>query len=131
MPLTKALAQAHLEQARANYILYHQLRAEGRHRDWSLTLLFYTALQLIQAYAVERENSPFDIPHGHDRRRLYVQSQLNAVWPDYRTLENASQVARYEQGQPDPSEADLQRRFEQEFTAIRQLIEVRAGFQLE
>ena len=64
MPLTKPLAQAHLDQARANYLLYRQLRAEGQHRDWAITLLFYTALQLIQSYAVESAATSFDIPEG-------------------------------------------------------------------
>jgi hypothetical protein len=131
MPLTKPLAQAHLEQARANHLLYQELRAAGRHRDWAITLLFYTVLQLIQAYAVERAATPFDVPRGHERRRLYVQGQLNAIWPDYRVLENASQVARYEQDQPDPTEVELQRRFEREFSTIRRFIETRAGVRLE
>jgi len=60
-----------------------------------------------------------------------VQARLNAIWPDYRALENASQVARYEQDQPDPTESELQWRFDHEFTAIRRLIEARAGERLE
>jgi hypothetical protein len=75
MSLTRDPAQRYLDQARENYRLYRRLRSDVDHLDWAVTLLFYTALQLIQAYLVETA-APYDIPRGHDERSRHIYRKL-------------------------------------------------------
>ena len=106
-----------------------KLRNDGV-TDWSVTLLFYTALQLIQTYFVERAVTAFDIPSGLDKRRERVRLKLWSLWVHYRDLENASQIARYDQSQPDPTDAELQEHYDQNFSVIRDQIEAELGIRL-
>lgn len=131
MLLTMPLANAHLEQARDNYQLYRQLRVEGKHLDWALTLLFYAALQAVQAYLVETAVTGFEIPRGHDQRREAVRLRLWSIWVPYRSLDNASRVARYHQDTPDPTEAQLEYHYTADFQVIIADIEARFGFPLQ
>ena len=50
MPLTKPDAVRHLDKARSNHALYEKLKSEATHLDWAVTVLFYTALHLVQAF---------------------------------------------------------------------------------
>jgi hypothetical protein len=96
-------AERHLEQARANHRLYARLLAEGTDLDWAVTLLFYTALQLVQAYFVETAQSGWDVPHTHEHRTQRVALKLPTVYAAYRFLQTRSEWARYEQDRPDPT----------------------------
>jgi len=52
-PPLKAAAAKHLALARQNYDTYHRLEHSGQDLDWAVTVLFYTALHLMQAYFVQ------------------------------------------------------------------------------
>jgi hypothetical protein len=119
MALSKPAAQAHLDQARENHRLYLDLMAADEHLDWALTLLFYTALQLAQAFFVERAATGFDVPRGHDQRTAAVSLKLPGIYTDYRTLMTRSEWARYEQSRHgDPSRPEVERFYAEEFTRI-------------
>lgn len=96
MPPPDSLSQDsgdHLDQARHNYRLYLHLQAEGQFLDWAITLLFYTALHLVQAHAAQF--GPW-VPENHEERRAYIREQLNRLFYDYRDLEDRSRDMRYD-----------------------------------
>jgi hypothetical protein len=132
MALQKEAAKAHLDQARKNLSLHRQLRKEGEHLDRSLTLVFYSALQLIQAYLIETAQSAFDVPSGHDQRRDAVMRKLPTIWKHYRRLDKVSQVARYQQDlYADPTDQEIEHQFRTDFRPIVQEIESRLGFKVD
>ena len=132
MVFKSAAAEAHLEQARQNFALHLQLLDEGKYLDWSLTLLFYSALQLVQSFLVETATGPADIPHGHDSRREAVMSRLPRIWRHYRQLDSVSRIARYQQDQhPDPTEAEIDWHYRWNFLPIAAEIEKRLGLKLD
>lgn len=90
-PLNQA-AQDHLGKARHNYRLYQHLHDDGEFLDWAITLMFYTALHLVQAHA--ELYGPW-VPENHDDRRSYVREQLNRVYHDYRDLHDRGRDMRY------------------------------------
>jgi hypothetical protein len=118
-----ALARRHYDQARHNYALYARLLAEGTHLDWAATALFYTALHLVDAHAVERQrlapssHSPFA---DHDERREYVQLSLSSISLHYRRLQDTSRRTRYEMIQPAP--AALQHLHDERFVPLERSI---------
>jgi hypothetical protein len=119
MAFTKPVASAHFEQARLNFRLYRQLCADAAYVDWALVLLFYSALQLIQAHLVETAASGFDIPHGHDKRRAEIQRRLAHLWDFYWRLDNASMKARYRQDLcPDPTSEEVEVHYREDFLPI-------------
>ena len=128
MTLQKEAANSHLDQARKNFSLYQKLRDEGEYLDWSLTLLFYSALQLTQAYLIETASSPLEVPAGHDQRRDAVMSRLPEIWPHYRRLDRASMTARYQQDQfLDPTDQQIEHHLRTDFLPIVAEIETRLG----
>ncbi len=118
MALTRSLALAHLEQARSNYRLYQRLKGEGDHLDWAATLLFYTALQLAQAYLVEVASDGFDYPRGHTDRESFIRRRIPEIFEPFRFLETRSRWARYHQDRPDPTVADLDQYERSWFTPV-------------
>jgi hypothetical protein len=108
MPLSNPLARTYEEQAQRNYKLYCQLRDEGAHLDWAVTLLFYTALHLINAVLIET-GTAFDLPRDHVDRNVAIALKLRAVYEDYRLLYRLSRTARYSPDKPKPTPALLQR----------------------
>jgi hypothetical protein len=88
------LAKGHVEQARRNYRLYQQLCSQDEYPDWAMTLLFYTALHLVQAY-IRQYGEWF--PQTHDARREFINEdrRLEALWYDYRELYDQSRNVRY------------------------------------
>src|SRR5437870_4490473 len=102
-PPTKQLAIDHLKQARQNYKLYGELKTKGEHPDWAVTVLFYTALHLVQAYLVESAKTGFDIPEKHERRISLVHQKLHLIGPHYERMFKLSMVARYHMDQPRPT----------------------------
>ena|SRR5437899_7371400 len=102
-PPSKPQALLHLAQARQNHDLYQQLKREGKHLDWAVTVLFYTALHLIQAYLVELAATGFDIPKDHEDRDRYVRRKLTPIFSDYSLLQTRSNWARYQPNKPKPT----------------------------
>jgi hypothetical protein len=103
IPPSKSAALAHLEQARLNYKLYRELKLQGEHLDWAVTLMFYTALHLIQAYLVEIAATGFDIPSDHEHRDRCITLRLAPIAADYSFLQTRSNWARYQPTRPRPS----------------------------
>lgn len=108
MPLTKPDAVRHLEWARSNFALYGKLKDWGTHLDWAVTVLFYTALHLVQTHLVESAATGFDIPRDHPERDSAVARLLPDLYAHYRFLNNRSQWDRYHVDKPPPSLAHLQ-----------------------
>src|SRR5438034_628663 len=108
MPLSKPLAQTYEEQARRNFKLYRQLRDESAYLDWAVTLLFYTALHLINAVLIET-GTAFDLPRDHMDRNVTVALKLRPIYEDYRLLHRLSRTARYQPEKPKPTPTLLQR----------------------
>jgi hypothetical protein len=116
MPLPVVLnpnAQDHLERARHNYRLYQQLKDGGEFLDWALTLLFYTALHLVQAYACQ--HGPWE-PADHGQRRDYIRERLRRIFFDYRDLQDRSENMRYDLWMAAPDE--VQEWHDQQFARI-------------
>lgn len=86
-------AQAQLAQARRNHRLFEQLWMAGEFLDWSIIVLFYTALHLVDAHAAQAGIPPFQ---NHVERRGYVYQEVRLIWRRYRFLDNDSRRARYE-----------------------------------
>jgi hypothetical protein len=107
MPLTKPDAKRHLEKARSNFVLYSRLKSDATHLDWAVTVLFYTALHLVQAHIVESAATGFDIPRDHPERDSSVARLLPELYTHYRFLSSRSQWARYHVDKPDPTPEQL------------------------
>jgi hypothetical protein len=69
---SKPLAVKHLTRARQNYDTYKRLTTSGQGLDWAVTILFYAALHLVQAYFVEQAATAFDVPQTHQERTLRI-----------------------------------------------------------
>ena len=111
-------SKEHLEKARRNYVLYERFQTEAQDPDWALTLLFYAALHLVQAYAVQdcaRRNRP--APRHHTERLGYVRDRLASIFRSYRRLQSGSEQARYDLVLPTSEE--VQEYHDAEFAAIR------------
>jgi hypothetical protein len=93
------LAAEHLEHARHNHALYERLASEGQFRDWAIVLLFYAALHLVQAHAIQH-GEPLR-PTSHEARREYVSRRLASFARHYTRLRRLSEDARYERWMPD------------------------------
>jgi hypothetical protein len=83
----------HISQAERNERLAQSLK-RGQDRDWAVTAIFYAAVHHIEAY--------FDAVHGlhytsHGRRdqAMIDESDLDAIYEDYRALEEVSKKTRY------------------------------------
>lgn len=96
MPLI-ADAQRHVDEGRANFRLYERPRGDGGFLNWAIVVLFYAALQLVDAYNAQTGGPLF---RDHSERRMYLQLDLAAVWLEYRRLEDESRDCRYRQWHP-------------------------------
>jgi hypothetical protein len=117
MPLSRSLARTYEEQARQIFKLYNQLRDEGVHLDWAVTLLFYTALHLINAVLIET-GTAFDLPRDHLDRNIAIALKLRPIYEDHRLLYRLSRTARYHPERPKPTPALLQRYENEPFARI-------------
>jgi hypothetical protein len=118
MPVTKPEAGLHLEKARLNFAHYEALKAESRYLDWAVTVLFYTAPHLVQAYLVESANTGFDIPRDHPERDNAVARLLPEIYTSYRLPSTRSQWARYHVDKPTPTPELLQQYEDHHFRRI-------------
>lgn len=114
----KQRAALHAAQARHNFELYQQIKSKDAFLDWATTLLFYTALQLIDACLWSRKTDMFNGPHSHSVREHQVRQHLRALWNDYSVLQNRSTLARYHPDQPRPSREQLEQWEKAEFARI-------------
>jgi hypothetical protein len=93
-----------LDQARHNERLFG-LIDRNRFSDWAVTLLFYAALQYIDAYlATQGEHDP----GGHDVREDLIRRDkaIRDVLPQYLRLKSFSRTARYYAGRFTPFEIE-------------------------
>src|SRR5437588_7560509 len=102
-PPSKPDALLHLPQARDNYRLYQELKQGGQHLDWAVTVLFYTALHLAEAYLAETISSAFARPKGHEERSAAIRKHLPQIYGDYQFLRTRSTWARYHVQKPKPN----------------------------
>jgi hypothetical protein len=117
-PLPGSRRQPTISRARLNYQLYNKLADEGVHLDWAVTLLFYTALHLVQAFLIELAADPSQVPRDHADRRYYVSTRLNPIFHDYRLLEDLSREMRYHPDRPHPTLEQVRRYENEPFTRI-------------
>lgn len=118
-------ADLHLNAAARNLTIATEMRdrfnagVEPTHRDWVITIVFYSALHLIDAYAVEIMETK---PRNHQQRNQLVRTDhvLASIAGQYLSLSTASRTARY---QPLASfqADDVQQAFDQ-LTDVRQLV---------
>lgn len=74
--ITREPAWKHLEKSRRNYRFYLTIKGDPERTEWATTLLFYTALHLIQAYLWEAARNAFDVASGHAQRDFLYRSQV-------------------------------------------------------
>jgi hypothetical protein len=117
-PPTKPLALQHLMQARQNYKLYQELKQGGEYLDWAVTVLFYAALHLVQAYLVETAPSEADIPADHVARDSAIWRRLRPIVNQYSFLKTRSTWARYTLTRPKPTRAVLEQFESRQFAGI-------------
>jgi hypothetical protein len=117
-PPWKQNIPVHLAQARHNLRLYHRLKDEGEFLDWAVTVLFYTALHLIQACLLEAAADAFDYPKSHEQRDAFIRRKLSEIWLPYNFIQNQSTRARYHPDQPKPTPLKLQQYETDQFAAI-------------
>jgi hypothetical protein len=84
--------RSHVAKFRHNERLSRTLEGTPNN-DWAVTLLFYSALHLVDACL-----APAQHPKRHaDRRNLAANNPLlQPIWAHYRVLEDRSQEARYD-----------------------------------
>ena len=84
--------EQHLAQGEHNTNFYLTIDRSA-YSDWAATVLFYVALQYIDAFLATKDVHP----SSHDRRDNYVNtvSELRAIAFDYFRLKTASRNARY------------------------------------
>jgi hypothetical protein len=87
----------HIQEASDNYARYQMMSEQDRDLGWAVTLLFYSALHLVQAHAerhcTRTPSNPF--PVDHQSRDPYVANNLPEVAHEYTRLYNASMDGRY------------------------------------
>jgi hypothetical protein len=86
----------HLAQAAHNESLFLSLD-HNVHSDWAVTVLFYAALQYVDAYLA---SIGIVDPGGHDVRDKLIQTTpaLRPLWSRYKRLKSFSRTARYYAG---------------------------------
>lgn len=86
----------HLAQAEHNERFFGTIGLD-RDGDWAMTVLFYTALQYIDAYLASMGELD---PGGHDIRDRLISGtpQLRRLLSDYDALKSRSRTARYYAG---------------------------------
>lgn len=116
--------------ARHTHDLSRRLEVAPEDVDWALTLLFYAAMHLVQAYAVEfcDQNLRHFVPRSHSDRERFVALHLPAaLFTPYKRLYSGSMRARYELYLPTLEE--LHRYWDLAFEPLRGELQQR-GFSL-
>lgn len=91
-------AQQHYNQIRHNKAFLQSFTSVGKgttaYPDWSLTILFYSALHFIELYLARRKNQHC-ISHAERNRVYCADPQLKVIYNDYKRLDDWSRDARY------------------------------------
>lgn len=87
-------AQEHLDQVRHNQGLIHTLRNSTSFLDWTITVAFYTALHLVEAY-FDHRYSRHSSTHARRESMMRRQPELRPVYNAYRDLRTRSEDSRY------------------------------------
>ena len=93
--------EQHLALAHANEEFLGEIRSTG-HLDWTVTVLFYTALHYADA-VLARFHSAHPTDH-QDRARQLSSPSYSSLHDSYRRLQDRSRAARYEGQTPSPDE---------------------------
>jgi hypothetical protein len=92
----------HEQQASRNRDFYDELGAENTSRpEWAMTVLFYTAVQEVQALIVRKgwkiqRSGRWVFPEDHGERLRVINRECPQIETDYRSLKNWSEGARYD-----------------------------------
>jgi hypothetical protein len=113
-------AEARLAQAQRNFALYRRLKTEPLALDWAATLLFYTALHLVDAYAIYVRlllpDARGNVFRSHLDREEFLLQSLEEIFDEFVALSDLSRDTRYCLKLPVQSELDA---YEQtEFQAV-------------
>jgi hypothetical protein len=84
--------QEHLAKAESNQRLAITFQ-NGHHVDWSVTVLFYAALHLVEATLAPAVHST---SHAVRNQNIQQDPRLLAIYPHYRELYRRSLDARYD-----------------------------------
>ena len=91
---TNSKSREYLQEAYENYQRYEKSLDQQEYLNWAIVFLFYSAVHLINAYAIAKHpNKQF---HSHQERDEYVKDNLRVIYNRYDILEGASRNARYE-----------------------------------
>ena len=93
----------HKSQAEHNERFFRSFyRPNSNFLDWAVTVLFYQAVHLVEAYLARN-----DIHSGsHAERLRYVGESLSSIYVDFRRLYGESRRTRYDVDQPSQEEFD-------------------------
>src|SRR5438046_2687564 len=113
-------AAAHLEMARQSCRVYFRLSEVETDFNWALTILFYAAMHLVQAYAhqVHAEKPTAFPPVKHEERERFMALHLPTLLSPYKRPLDASMQCRYHLYKPGYEE--LQRYYDRCFVPIRE-----------
>jgi hypothetical protein len=116
-------AKGHIREARLNFHRYESTVEDDP--DLAVTELFWSALHLIQAHAVQAKerNLRFIPPRDHKDRAYYVDTELGSISVAYRMLRTASEDARYDLVKT--STAIVKNLCEVHFESIKRYLETR------
>lgn len=95
-------ASEHEEQAASNEDHYRELGGDAAVRsDWAMTVLYYAAVQHIQALIVRKGwkvkyKGKLRFPAEHGERLQVIHRECQQIEADFRTLKGWSEDARYE-----------------------------------
>ncbi|MCC7371114.1 MAG: hypothetical protein IT306_22050 [Chloroflexi bacterium] len=98
----------HLAKAQANEALSLSLQS-GPALDWSVTILFYAALHLVEAVLAPQAHSRTHIERDG---RVRQHPLLRPIYGQYRELKDASLLARYDCRRFTPADVALLRAYE-------------------
>jgi hypothetical protein len=83
----------HIRRAEENEAAYEYLRDAGRLPRWRIVILFYSALQYVDAWLARKGLHP--TTHWERLRLVDQDPELTDVFPEYEELKDRSEDARY------------------------------------
>jgi hypothetical protein len=84
----------HAGQAKHNEAFFAVV-PKDTYSDWAATTLFYTAVQMVDAYLASRIPEIHPSNHSERDRQFATDPRLQGLWRHYRTLKDYSRDARY------------------------------------
>jgi hypothetical protein len=90
-------SRRHISEAKKNFIGYKTQLKTANDKDWAIVRLFYSALHLVQAYAVSYQaQNGGTVPRTHSTREVFIANHLSEIEAEYSRLEEASRDVRYD-----------------------------------